>query len=196
MRQHTHTTLAGILVLALALPAAALARGEGDQDPSLHRATSEARLEGAVWTAYVLNPTLQSFDLSVRVDGEIAELRGEVETPVQRELAEHIARQVPGVAAVDNRIVATGQGRAAGPSLAGREFATRVADLNLAAEVHQHLRQHELFSALNLEVNSRDGEITLLGRTDHPEHRELAEQLVKEIQGVQSVDNRLHAQGL
>jgi len=190
MKTLINSTLLISALLGFGLPALA---SENNPDPSLSQATREARLEGMIWTAYVLNPHLQQFDLRVRMEGERAELAGEVEAPVHRELAEHIAREMPGVATVDNRIVATGPGRAAGPSLAGREFAARLADLNLAAAVHTRLRLHELTSGLDLEVSSRNGVITLIGRSESPEHRTLAEQLARETRGVQAVDNRILA---
>ncbi|TVS10355.1 MAG: BON domain-containing protein [Wenzhouxiangella sp.] len=60
-------------------------------------ALNEARLEGQIWSAMALNRHLSPFGLDIEVDGTTATLKGEVESSVQKDLAEEIALGMEGI---------------------------------------------------------------------------------------------------
>lgn len=64
----------------------------------------DAYREGLIWATYAANPALNAYRLGVDVQGDRAVLTGRVESPVDKVLAEHIAKRAQGVNSVDNRI--------------------------------------------------------------------------------------------
>jgi osmotically-inducible protein OsmY len=67
-----------------------------------HRA--EARIEAAVLDALILDDALPVFGFDVDVDGREVTLRGAVDVASDRDAAERIARGVPGISGVRNRL--------------------------------------------------------------------------------------------
>jgi hypothetical protein len=74
--------------------------GTGVEAPPGSDLWAEARLI----TTYSLNEDLNPFDIMVDVDGDKVILTGTVETAAQRELAGSLARDLSGIAEVDNRL--------------------------------------------------------------------------------------------
>src|SRR5690554_8212915 len=58
---------------------------------------TEARQEGPVWTAFALNRHLSPFSIDLAVEDGVAILSGEVESEVERELAEQVVLGVEGI---------------------------------------------------------------------------------------------------
>ena len=90
-------------VLALGPMAAHAADGD------ISRQLTEARQEGSVWTAFALNRHLSPFTIDVDIDNGVAILTGEVESDVERDLAEQVALGVEGVNEVDNQLRVSGE---------------------------------------------------------------------------------------
>jgi osmotically-inducible protein OsmY len=67
-----------------------------------HRA--DAAIEAAVLDALILDHALPAYGIDVDVDGGNVTLCGAVDTASEREAAERIARRVPGVSKVRNRL--------------------------------------------------------------------------------------------
>ena len=67
-----------------------------------HRA--DARLEAAVLDALIADHALPAYGIDIDVDGGTVTLCGAVEIAPQRDGAERIARRVPGVSEVRNRL--------------------------------------------------------------------------------------------
>src|SRR5690606_38013479 len=95
------TATAGVLALS---PIAAHA-ADGD----LSRQLTEARQEGSVWTAFALNRHLSPFSIDVEIENGVAILTGEVESEVDRDLAEQVALGVEGIREVDNQLKVEGE---------------------------------------------------------------------------------------
>jgi osmotically-inducible protein OsmY len=65
-------------------------------------------------------------------------------------------------------------------------------DVLIAEQVKAALAsQSDLGSSSQLDVRSRDGEVTLVGRAAHPAARERAEEIARSVPKVKSVDNQL-----
>jgi osmotically-inducible protein OsmY len=67
-----------------------------------HRA--DAKIEAAVLDALILDDAVPAYGIDVDVDGGQVTLCGAVDSASQREAAERIARRVPGVSEVRNRL--------------------------------------------------------------------------------------------
>ena len=83
----------------------------------------------------------------------------------------------------DNAAVASQRKAAAGPE-----------DQRLASEICRKLEENQFVEASRITVDSAGGAVTLEGIVENRYARERAEQLAREIEGVQSVENRIRVQ--
>ncbi|WP_122848144.1 BON domain-containing protein [Pseudomonas viridiflava] len=160
-----------------------LAQAQGDLPTQL----AEARQEGSIWTAFALNKHLSPFKIDVDVEQGTATLKGKVENEVDRELAERIALDIKGIDKVDNQLE-TDATLASEPGTKAN-MAQRFEDATLVATVKSKLLWSSVTEALNIDVDSKDGVVTLKGRAQSPEAKELAGSLASNTDGVVSVNN-------
>jgi osmotically-inducible protein OsmY len=148
---------------------------------------TEARQEGSIWTAFALNRHLSPFKIEVNVDHGTAVLKGKVENKVDRELAEQIALDTDGINKVDNRLEVD-------PSVAAEPgtkttLAQHFEDATLTATVKSKLLWNSVTEALNIDVTSKEGVVTLKGHAQSADAKELAGSLAKNTDGVTEVNN-------
>ncbi len=136
-----------------------LAQAQGDLPTQL----AEARQEGSIWTAFALNKHLSPFKIDVDVEQGTATLKGKVENEVDRELAERIALDIKGIDKVDNQLE-TDAALASEPGTKAN-MAQRFEDATLVATVKSKLLWSSVTEALNIDVDSKDGVVTLKGLT-------------------------------
>ncbi|WDY58161.1 BON domain-containing protein [Pseudomonas sp. PSKL.D1] len=146
-----------------------------------------ARLEGSLQTALSLNRMLNPFRIGVEVEGHQARLSGEVENEVERQLAEHIALATRGIEQVDNRLQVKPE--LVERPLELRAYAQRLEDATLAAVIRARLLWSRTTEKAPIEVQSSDGVVTLRGRVDSPEAKELAGVVARTTDGVHLVNN-------
>jgi len=147
----------------------------------------DARLEGSLQTALALNRILNPFPIKVQVDGTEARLSGEVENPVERDLAERVALATRGIDTVDNQLRVN-------PALIERPlepraYAQRLDDATLGAVIRARLLWSRVTKQAPIEVQSSDGVVTLRGKVDSPEAKDLAGVLARTTEGVHLVNN-------
>jgi len=75
-----------------------------------------------------------------------------------------------------------------------RNTATGPEDERLTSEICRKLEEHQFVEASRIAVDAAGGAVTLDGIVENRYARERAEQLAREIQGVQSVENRIRVQ--
>lgn len=148
---------------------------------------AEARQEGSIWTAFALNRHLSPFKIDVHVEQGTAVLKGKVENQVDRELAERIALDTQGIQKVDNQLEIDAN-VAAEPGTKAN-IAQRFEDATLTATVKSKLLWNSVTQALNIDVDSEAGVVTLKGRANSPEGKDLAGSLASNTDGVTSVNN-------
>lgn len=178
------TATVGVIALS---PMAAYA-----EDGDMSRQLTEARQEGSVWTAFALNRHLSPFSIDVEIENGVAVLTGEVESEVDRDLAEQVALGVEGIREVDNQLKVEGETvdrNAADDS--GATFSTRFNDATTTATVKSKLLWNRNTEGLDINVDTRNGVVTLQGNADSSEAKELAERLARNTEGVRQVDNQL-----
>ncbi len=160
-------------------------------DDSLSTDVREARMEGQIMGAYTLNRHLNPFKLSVDVEGRTATLTGEVEEAVNRELAEQIALGVDGIDKVNNRIAVNPEYKAKPAASGERDFSDAVSDATVTASVKSRLLWNQHTDGLDIQVDTRDGIVTLTGSADSAASKELAERVAANTEGVRDVNNEL-----
>lgn len=179
--------LANALGIALVLGIAPALAAE----KSIEQAVSEARLEGQIGTAILLNRHLNPFEIDVDVEGDTAILTGVVDEAIDRELAERVARNAKGIARVDNRITVdaetTGRVRVEGD----RDFGEVLEDASITASVKSRLLWSNVTDGLDIEVDTVDQRVTLSGAAETQAEKDMATRLATRTDGVRAVDNRI-----
>lgn len=160
--------------------------------PAPVQALIDARLEGQLWSVYVLNKHLAAFEIDVDVQGSRIALTGVVDDAVHRDLAEALANGLGGIDEVDNRISVGENAEAEGnEASAERGFGDRVIDATTTAAIKSKLLWNRNTDGLDVDVTTRNGVVTLDGTADSEVSRDLAEQLAANTEDVTSVENRL-----
>ncbi|WP_264652353.1 BON domain-containing protein [Pseudomonas sp. JUb96] len=175
-----HPVLVAATVLLL-LPVAASA---AEPQPP---ARQEARLEGALQTALALNRLLNPFKIEVEVQAGTARLQGQVENDVERQLAEQVALATRGIDKVQNDLQVNAD--LVEQPLERRAYAQRLEDATLASIIRARLLWSTRTQASPIEVQSREGVVTLRGQVNSAEAKELAGVLAGSTEGVFLVNN-------
>jgi osmotically-inducible protein OsmY len=127
--------------------------------------------------------------LSITVDtaGGSVFLTGGVEKRATQELAEEVARSVPGVSKVDNRLSLKGGSAETPVEHAVSSTELEVQDAALELRVGKNLLGEIGRHALSLEVESTDGVVSVRGRVPDRQRKELALQAAQGTPGVKKV---------
>ena len=173
----------GIIALGLSLgPAAAqditAGMGQGGGASASDQAT-EARLI----TAYSLNPHLNAASIAVQAHDGVVTLVGKVNDERDRKLALRLARDLPGVTRVQDRLE-IGAGLAPAPT-------DDLNDADTTAMVQGRLLENEYTSHSQIKVATKGAVVTLEGRVGSEEARRVAQRLARSTVGVRSVINDL-----
>ncbi|SDI67077.1 Osmotically-inducible protein OsmY, contains BON domain [Pseudomonas flavescens] len=165
-------------------------------DQALARQVSDARQQGAIVTAFALNPHLNPFDIQVSVEDGTATLAGAVENAAERELAAELAQSIGGVQGVSNHIKvdpaieveSTDEQARVTPD---KTLAQRFDDATLAATVKSKLLWNSNTEGLDIQVRAENGVLSLSGTAGTPVAKELAGELATHTEGVREVHNHL-----
>lgn len=184
------TALASALLLVLSAGVANAA------DKTLEQSVTEARLEGQIGTAILLNRHLNPFEISVDVEGDTAILTGEVDESIDKELAERVALNAKGIKRVDNRITMDGEAvrRVRNTEDNDRDFDEAIEDASVTAAVKSRLLWNDTTDGLDIGVDTMAGRVTLTGNATTQAEKNLATRLAHRTDGVRSVENKIVVQ--
>ncbi len=152
---------------------------------------SAARKESQISTTFALNRQLRSSDIEVKVEENTATLSGTVSDEVHKDLAESLAMNADGIDDVDNQIEVDEEYTAEVRDDGERSFGDRVDDAVLTASVKGKLLWSRDAEALNTNVTTEAGVVTLSGIATTEEAKQAAEELASNTDGVRSVVNEL-----
>ena len=180
--------IAGALLMAAA--SASVTAGDAG-DP----AAADLWAEDALTTTYSLNPHLSAFDIDIDVQQGVATLRGRVESEAERDLAAELARGVDGIHEVQNALVVdpslAPQSAGAAAREGERTFIRKVEDANITARVKSQLVWNKSTGGLAIDVDTRNGLVTLSGNVASATESALAEQIARNTGAVKGVTNNL-----
>jgi len=162
-------------------------------DKDMGQQLREARQEGSIWTAFALNRHLSPFSIDVDVESGTAVLTGNVESEVDRDLAEQVALGTEGIERVDNQLKV--DNAASNDSESRSELSRRFEDATITATVKSKLLWNRNTEGLNITVNTEDGMVTLTGTADNSAAKELAQRLADNTDGVRGVKNDIQVNG-
>lgn len=145
---------------------------------------SDSAITTKITSKLAADPEINPFRVDVDTTEGRVTLRGSVEKEAARAEAEKHARATKGVVSVDNRIdvVAPGEGRTLG-------------DAAISTKVKAKLTADPELNPFNIDVDTRDGRVTLSGRVRTAAAKAEAEKLALATEGVKSVANELEVVG-
>lgn len=170
-------------------PALAAPQAAGDR-------VKDAWIDGSVETALLFSTHLNNFKIDTDVQDGVVTLSGSVDSDIDRDLAGEIAKGVDGVVSVDNDLkidsnVSAVDRMKAEASADARDFRQWFDDTSTTAAVKSKLLANANTQGLKINVSTNNDVVTLDGQVGSGEESALAENIAKNIGGVDAVDNRL-----
>ena len=156
---------------------------------------TEARQEGSIWTAIALNRHLNPFSIDVDVESGVATLSGEVESDVDRDLAEQVAKSIEGVQRVDNQLTVNPDAKRKEQTAGTPSMSQSFSNATTTASIKSKLLWNSNTEGLDINVDTRGGVVTLTGTAQSEEAKDLAGMLAKDTEGVHRVDNQIRVDG-
>jgi osmotically-inducible protein OsmY len=158
-------------------------------------AIKDAWLHGKLESSLLFNEHLNSFDIDTDVKNGTAYLRGAVESDIDRDLAGEIAKSINGVTKVENELVVDKTKAAMSKDdEAAKErqgFKQSVINATLTARIKSQLLMNGNTGGMAINVDSKQGVVTLSGVVKSDEERDLAVRLASNTNGATSVTDRL-----
>lgn len=150
-------------------------------------------IESKLETALILNKHLNPFKIDIGVDNNVATLEGEVNTDIDKELAENIALGIDGIDSVDNKIKVVKKANNAKQAndSSTRSFSQYVSDVSTTATIKTELLASDNVKGLDINVDTRNDEVTLSGKVGTSEQKALAQAIAEKQDDVKNVVNKL-----
>jgi len=174
MKPARHILRAALMSPAFLLLAATLPLQAHDPD---------GRIAATIRSSYNFQSYLAGDSITVRSSGGLVTLTGTVAEDYHRALAADTAAGIKGVKGVRNNLTLRAEQPAAS------------SDAWITLKVKGALAFHKNVSAAATEVETRDGVVTLKGRTGSRAQLELTTEYVKDVDGVRAVDNAMTVNG-
>jgi osmotically-inducible protein OsmY len=182
---NTLTRTLGTLGLICTLQATQVFAQNHDWEGEAHDAWIDGKLEAA----YLFNSELDNFKIGTSVtDGHVT-LTGYVPSETHRQLAESIAKNLDGVTSVTNQLT-IGKGDY-GWGEKERTFRTHFFDATTTARLKTSYALNKELNASDIDIDTKDGVVTLTGKVASPAAKQLAEQIAKGYDHVETVKNEL-----
>lgn len=201
MSGQTRITMAGVAMLATMAFACADRPAPGAKNEARtagnERALSDAGITVRIDTAYLFNPHLSAMAIDVDTDHGVVTLSGEVPSDVHRDLAVSIARSADGVRDVHDRLAVSREKDASRPQAndrpaSDRTFGQAVHDATITASIKLQLATGKGVAAHDINVDTRQGRVTLTGQVASEAERQLAIRIARDTEGVREVENNIH----
>jgi osmotically-inducible protein OsmY len=153
---------------------------------SLPSANSDAWFREKVKAALRFRRSTGAGTTEVDVMDGIVTLRGVAATQAQKDLAGEYAGNIEGVKGLSNEMTV-----APAPKPKPRSTAEKVDDISVSALVRMALQLHRSTSGLQVAVATKLGVVTVGGRAASAAEKELVTKLIRDVNGVKRVKNRM-----
>ena len=170
--------------LAFAMPTMHAASAASKEEPqTAGEYFDDSVITTAVKSKILGEKGLSSLSINVVTKDGVVTLSGKIDTNAHSDLAVSVAKQVNGVKGVVNNLLVD--------AAAHQSVGEYVDDASITAAVKAKILKEKGLSTLNISVETKDNVVTLTGKTDSPEHTQLATRVAKRVNGVKSVVNKL-----
>jgi hyperosmotically inducible periplasmic protein len=149
-----------------------------------------------VKTKFASDDIVKATDINVDTKDKIVTLRGEVQSSAAKNRAVEIARATDGVRdVVDVLVVTPGPAATSGVAdsarEAGRDTAGITGDAGITTAVKTKMLADTTVSGLKIDVDTKDGIVSLSGNVASAVEKRRAVEIAKETDGVKSVSDHL-----
>ncbi|MEH8017302.1 BON domain-containing protein [Rheinheimera muenzenbergensis] len=173
-----HTTLT--MMIALALTTTAVAANDWKDG------AKDAWIDGKAETTLLLNGNLNSFDINTDVKDGAVTLTGKVENSVDKALAEELIENLDGVTEVNNQLTVMASGKHSSD-----KDNSGLKDAKIATVVKTRLLFESEVSGTAIDVDAKNGVVTLQGEVDSDAEKDLAVAIAKNTSDVNRVIDKL-----
>ncbi|MBC3765336.1 BON domain-containing protein [Neptunicella marina] len=157
-------------------------------DNSWKNEAKDAWIDGKAETTLLLNGNLNSFTINTDVKNGEVTLTGTVESDVDKALAEELVSSLDGVSDVDNQLTV----KADKEQKKDSKIMKGLKDSKVETVVKTRLLFESEVSGLDIEVEAKDGVVTLSGKVETDAERDLAIAIAKNTNDVKRVNDELH----
>lgn len=176
------STRSGMIAVAL-VALVVLALSSCTSTPPPNGQGNDAAITARIKAELTASSDLQHYAINVATSQGVVQLSGTVDRSEQRKEIERLARGTNGVRAVRDDIVVQ-------PAQASKPE-PQPSDATLSAQVKAKLSADPTINPLAIQVSVRAGVVTLSGHVPAAKESKRAEELVRQIPGVQGLDNQL-----
>ena len=175
------------LIIAAALTGASM---NANADNNWKDTANDAWIDGKAETTLLFNGNLNSFDIDTDVKNGVVILTGEVDSEVDKALAEELVESLEGVKGIENMLTVSADDVAENDSDSGDVMKT-LQDSKIETVVKTRLLFESEVSGTDIEVEVEDGIVLLNGEVDSDAERDLAITIAKNSDDVKSVIDQL-----
>ncbi len=179
-------------------PAAAAETGNAPDARSAAAAVTDTWITAKIQSKYVLDADVKARDIDVTTQNGVVTLTGAVGSERERRQAMALARNTDGVLQVTDQLqlvpperTADGAGAAARVNGTTGNVVTGVDDAWITTKVQGQYFLEPDVKGNDIDVDTRNGVVTLAGSVESQAARQLAESIARETEGVSRVVNRL-----
>ncbi|WP_438862862.1 BON domain-containing protein [Neptunicella sp.] len=172
------------IVIAVVLGSVALSASADNQWKDTAK---DAWLDGKAETTLLLNGNLNSFTIDTDVKNGVVTLTGKVESEVDKALASELVASLDGVTDVDNQLTVNDSKNQEKDG----KMMKKLNDSKVETVVKTRLLFESEVSGLDIEVEVKDGVVTLTGKVNSDAERDLAGAIAKNTNDVTKVNNKL-----
>ncbi|MBZ0252914.1 MAG: BON domain-containing protein, partial [Candidatus Methylomirabilis sp.] len=158
---------------------------------------SDLWLAAKVKTALLFSSNVSGLDTEVSAQNGVVTLKGVADTEAQKELTGKRAEDVKGVKSVANEIRVPGSEKPTTAKAAdkaeriGEAIERGVDDASITAQAKMALLTSKSTSAIETDVDTERGVVTVTGEAANEAEKELVTELLKDIRGVKDVKNAM-----
>lgn len=156
--------------------------------PTYATYVADATLEAMVDSKLLWNQYTDGLDIDVTTDRGVITLTGIADTPHSRTLAGRLAATTPGATLVHNKLKLDPDQKGQVVTAEAADGDKSLSDVWITAKTNSMLLWTEGVHGSDIEVETKDGVVTLEGTVGSGYERELAIDLAQGIRGVQRVD--------
>lgn len=172
-------------LLVTACLSAAIAAGAHATDTHKDQVLKDAWLDGKAEATLLMSQHLNNFTIDTLVENGVVTLRGDVDSEVDKHLAEELVLSLDGVKDVHNQLRVNPDTYATDSLLADMQ------DSKTESLIKARLLIDTEVSGTDIEVEVDQGKVILSGEVDSSAEKSLAETIAKNTSNVEQVVNRL-----
>lgn len=180
--------LPSAILIATTLTMTSAAANENDWS----KEAKDAWIDGKAEAVLLFNGNLDSFDINTTVKQGKVTLTGEVDSDVERKLAEELVHGVEGVTAVDNELtVMKSDKNHQKKSKHHEDEVGAMVDTKIAVVLKSRYLLDSDIDGTDINVDVENGHVSLTGEVDSTSEKQLAIQMAKNIDDVVEVSEDL-----